>query len=117
MLGVKLKNFKDAFRALGWVFVNESHFKIHVAAAVFAWSFFYWKGASPLWFALLSVMIALVWSAEIFNTAIEKLCDLVEPRRSFDIALIKELSSAAVLVLALFSLLLFACFLAEIRFF
>jgi diacylglycerol kinase len=56
---------------------------------------------------LMAVIIvsALVWSAELFNTAVEKLVDLVS--KDFDprIKFIKDVSAAAVLLSAIAALL------------
>lgn len=47
---------------------------------------------------ILLLAIAAVWAAEIFNTAIEKLCDVVSPQRDERIRLIKDLAAAGVLI-------------------
>ena len=49
--------------------------------------------------------IALVLTAEIINTAIEKLCDVVEPEYNKRIKDIKDLAAAAVLVTAIAALI------------
>ena len=46
------------------------------------------------------VAIVLVFAAELFNTAIEKLCDVVHPDYSEKIKAIKDLAAGAVLVCA-----------------
>ena len=46
------------------------------------------------------VAIVLVFAAELFNTAIEKLCDVVHPDYSEKIKVIKDLAAGAVLVCA-----------------
>lgn len=46
--------------------------------------------------SLLLVVTALVLMAEIFNTAIEALCDVVEPAHSEAIGKIKDMAAAAV---------------------
>lgn len=52
------------------------------------------------WVALLLVS-AVVLSAEVFNTVVERLLDLVEPRLSIHVALLKDLLALAVLVVSL----------------
>ena len=47
------------------------------------------------------ICIGFVIAAEIFNTAIEKLCDLVEPNYNLKIKEIKDLSAGAVLTAAI----------------
>ncbi|MEP6726064.1 MAG: diacylglycerol kinase family protein [Bacteroidota bacterium] len=52
-------------------------------------------------FLFIVVATGLVWMAELFNTAIEKLCDMVCPKQHPQIKFIKDVSAAAVLVTAL----------------
>jgi diacylglycerol kinase len=49
--------------------------------------------------------VAMVWMAELFNTAIEKLCDHISPGYSKKIKFIKDVAAAAVLVTAIAALL------------
>jgi diacylglycerol kinase (ATP) len=46
----------------------------------------------------LFLAMALVWLAEAFNTAIEKLCDRIEPGFDPAIGRIKDVSAGAVLI-------------------
>jgi diacylglycerol kinase (ATP) len=54
--------------------------------------------------ALLFITIMCVIGAEMFNTAIELLCDSMEEEYSLKIKHIKDVSAGAVLVTALFSI-------------
>jgi diacylglycerol kinase (ATP) len=62
--------------------------------------------------SLLLVVTAVVLMAEIFNTAIEALCDVVEPGQSEAIGAIKDMAAAAVAVaiLAWVGVLIFEIF-------
>ena len=51
------------------------------------------------------IAIGLVWMAELFNTAIEQLCDMVCPQQHPQIKYIKDVSAAAVLVTAFIAVL------------
>lgn len=53
--------------------------------------------------AILSLVIAVVLSAELFNTAIEKLLDMVNNNYDPKIKFIKDVSAGAVLLTAVFS--------------
>ncbi len=46
------------------------------------------------------MMTILVMSGEMFNTAIERLCDLIQPERDERVRIIKDIAAAAVLTLA-----------------
>ena len=51
--------------------------------------------AEWLWITL---AIGLVWLAECFNTAVERLCDLVTTQRDERVAVIKDLAAGGVLI-------------------
>jgi len=107
-LGLKLQNFKDAFRALFWIFKNESHFRVQCFGAVLALLIFYFCKASMNDYFGWLFFSALILALEVLNTAIEKICNLIEPRPDQRIALIKEASSAAVLLGSLASVIFFS---------
>jgi undecaprenol kinase len=54
-----------------------------------------------VWWALVLLASAAVLAAELFNTAIEHLADLLHPQQSPGIRLVKDCAAAGVLVAAL----------------
>jgi len=50
------------------------------------------------WWAILFVVIAMVVAAEMFNTAIEGICDFIQPEQDERIRNIKDVAAGAVLV-------------------
>lgn len=96
-----LKSFKFAFKGLFFLVKNENNMHFHFLAAVIViiGSFFYQISFGEWLFII--TMIGLVWSAEAFNTAIEKLCDVVMPKPHPEIGKIKDLAAAGVLIFAL----------------
>jgi diacylglycerol kinase len=52
------------------------------------------------WMALV-IVIAMVWTAELFNTVIEKIMDFLTTERLPQIKMIKDMAAAAVMVTAL----------------
>lgn len=52
------------------------------------------------WMALV-VVIAMVWTAELFNTVIERIMDFLSTERHPQIKIIKDMAAAAVMVTAL----------------
>jgi diacylglycerol kinase (ATP) len=65
-----------------------------------------WLSVSVTEWIVLILAIGLVFSAEVFNTAIEKLADEISPDYSESIKKIKDLSAAAVLILAITSFII-----------
>jgi diacylglycerol kinase (ATP) len=58
----------------------------------------------PVWWALVILASAAVISAELFNTAIERLADHLHPEVHPSIGMVKDCAAAAVLVAALAAL-------------
>jgi len=101
----RLKSFRFAFSGLYQFFRTTHNAIIHAVAtiAVIALAVFVHLPLSKFLFVLFA--IGLVWMAELFNTAIEKLCDMVQPGLHPKIKIIKDLSAAAVLVAAFVALI------------
>lgn len=96
----RIKSFKYAFNGLKLFFVNDHNGRIHLLAAIVAIGLsFYLKISGSEWIAILSV-ISAVFVAEILNSAIEKLADVVSLDYHPKIKVVKDLAAAAVLVAA-----------------
>ena len=102
----RLFSFKYAFSGLRYVIVSQRNAWIHavftllvvVLAALLELTLQDW--------GILLLAIGLVWTAEIFNTALEALVDLVSPQPHPLAKIVKDASAAAVLVSAIFSVLI-----------
>jgi diacylglycerol kinase (ATP) len=94
-------SFRFAFDGLLQFFRTQHNALIHLAAtiAVVVLSVFVHLPLSKFLFIVIAA--GLVWMAELFNTAIEKLCDMVHPEQHPQIKFIKDVSAAAVLVTAI----------------
>jgi undecaprenol kinase len=55
---------------------------------------------APVWWALVLLISSAVIAAELFNTAIERLADHLQPEEHPQIRIIKDCAAAAVLVLS-----------------
>ncbi len=97
------QSFRDAFRGLFFVIKRERNFRIHICMAAYV---IYFSIVAALPIESVSVFLicfGLVFSLELINTAIEKLCDVVTEERDDRIKVIKDVSAAAVLVSAVFA--------------
>jgi diacylglycerol kinase (ATP) len=96
----QLKSFFAAFSGIGQAILTEGHLRFHTVAAVYviAFSFFYELSAEK--WAVVIMTIALVISAELVNSAAESLCDRITKDYDPIIKRVKDISAAAVLVLA-----------------
>lgn len=100
----RLKSFVYAFNGLKVMLREEHNARIHLAAAILAVSLgVILKISWPEWI-FLSIVIGVVFTAELFNSAIEHLCDHLSPEQNARIKKVKDLSAAAVLVSAIAAL-------------
>lgn len=105
-LKARLNSFKYAFRGLLTLLQSEINAKIHLAATILVCAAGFYFELSKYEWIWIALAIALVWIAEALNTAIEKLCDLVEPNQSDYIKKIKDMAAGAVLIASIFALIL-----------
>ena len=102
----RIAAFGHAFRGWGYVLKTQHNAWIHsvVATAVIALSL--WLGLSPRDWAVLVLTIAMVFTAEFINTAIEAVVDLASPVHHPLAKTGKDVGAAAVLVAALAGVLI-----------
>ena len=97
----RAKSFAYAFQGLATLLRTQVNARIHALAMVIvvlaAW---YWQVSALQWCVLL-LTIAMVLSAEAVNTALEILCDKVEPEQHAAIKQVKDVAAAAVLLVAI----------------
>ncbi|RJR14157.1 diacylglycerol kinase family protein [Candidatus Parcubacteria bacterium] len=98
-------NFWYALKGLEIAWREEFNFKVHVVFAVAAPLLGWYLGISKTEFLIVILLIGLVMTAEIFNTALEELCDKFQPEHDPHIAKIKDLAAAAVLVSSIAALI------------
>ena len=103
-------SFKNAFEGLSWAFRTQPNFKIHAICALIAIGVGWYVELSSLEWILLLFVIVWGISAELVNTALESVVDLIttEWRREAKIA--KDVSAGAMLTVAV-GAIIFAFFL------
>lgn len=102
----RLKSFAFAFNGVKIFFHREHNAWIHAAAAAVAVAASFLLHISPAeWIAVL-LAIALVWIAELLNTALEKLLDHLSPAQHPRVKEIKDMAAGAVLIAALFAVII-----------
>lgn len=92
------KSFGFALAGIAAAWRSEFNFRVHVACAVLLALVLVVLRPAALWVALCIVMAALVLAAELFNTAIESLCDHLAPEIHPAVKKTKDCAAAAVLV-------------------
>ena len=97
----RLKSFFYAFKGIKYAILTQHNFQIHIVLAIIAVLLgFLLKINSFEWISII-IVIAMVLAAEIINTSIEELVNIVSPDRNKKAGIIKDLAAGAVLLLAI----------------
>jgi diacylglycerol kinase len=94
----RIDSFHYAIQGILSMIKMEMNARIHLAFTVFAFVMGYFLHISSMEFIIMIIVMALVWMAELFNTAIEKSMDLISTDFHPQIKLVKDISAGAVLV-------------------
>ena len=104
--------FALAGLAEGWR--KEASFRTHILAGLGALAALIALRPAPVWWALITLVAALVIATELLNSAIERLADHLHPDRHPEIKAVKDLAAAAVLVFSLASLVIGGLMIASV---
>ncbi|PTQ93245.1 undecaprenol kinase/diacylglycerol kinase (ATP) [Mucilaginibacter yixingensis] len=99
-----IRSFGYAFKGFGYAAATQLNFRIHVVAMLTACLLGYALHISAGEWMWVMLCVALVISAELINTAIEVLTDLVSPEYNAKAGHVKDAGAAAVLIIAIFAL-------------
>ncbi len=99
----QLKSFTFAFAGLKEFFATQQNAKIHLTATIIVVAAGLWLKITHFEWLAIVFAIALVFVAEIFNTAIEYLVDFVSPNYHSKAGKIKDLAAGATLAAAIFA--------------
>lgn len=101
----RLRSFRHAFHGWWYVICTQQNAWIHAIVSIVVILLALWLNLPLRDWAVLILTIAMVWSAEFFNTAIEAVVDLASPDRHPLAKVGKDVGAAAVLIAALASVL------------
>ncbi|HAK75473.1 MAG TPA: diacylglycerol kinase [Runella sp.] len=93
-----IRSFSYAFEGVVALFRYENNARFHLIAAFGVVLVGIVLGLERFEWALVAIVVGAVWAAEAFNTAIEKLCDLVSPDYHPQIKAAKDLAAAGVMI-------------------
>ena len=96
-------SFAHAFAGLWYVFRTQPNYTVHgLSAVAVIWLGWFVKVSEVEWLILVFT-IAMVFTAEMINTAIESVCDLVTHEWHQEAKIAKDVSAAMVLTAAVSS--------------
>lgn len=97
----RVKSFVYAISGIKYFFRTQHNSWIQLAAAVIAIALGYYFEITTNEWCWIIFCIASVLAAELFNTSIEKLTDLVSPERNETAGRVKDLAAGAVLIVSI----------------
>ncbi|NCP86873.1 MAG: diacylglycerol kinase [Anaerolineae bacterium CG_4_9_14_3_um_filter_57_17] len=97
----RLQSFGHAFHGWGYVLRTQKNAWIHAFVSSLVILLGLWLSLPARDWAVLILVMAMVWSAEFFNTAIEAVVDLASPTHHPLAKVGKDVGAAAVLIAAL----------------
>ena len=115
MIKPKYDFFHRIYLALQGLYIaikRERHMKIHLIVSLCLLLPLFWIKTTQTNIWILSILLALLMIVELINTAIETTIDLITRRFSYRAKLAKDMSSSAVLIVAIlvviFSIFIYA---------
>lgn len=96
---------KHSINGIYLAFLTQNSFKIHVISAIFVLVLSYFLGLSFLEWSYITSAILFVLVSEMFNTAIELICNFVHMKFHRKIRRIKDVSAGAVFIAVVNSLI------------
>jgi diacylglycerol kinase (ATP) len=100
-----IRSFSYAFQGLFYAFRSERNMGLHLLAAAIALAASFYYKLDKVEFLFVIAAIFLVFTAELFNTAVETTVDLLTRKYHVLARIAKNVAAGAVLLAALFALI------------
>jgi diacylglycerol kinase (ATP) len=95
------RSFKHSFAGLALAWRDELNFRIQTIFSIVVIAASVIFRISAFDFLLIILTLCLMLAAEVFNTALEEVCDKIQPSHDPHIGRIKDLAAGAVLITSL----------------
>ena len=96
--------FVDAAKGLGESIRTQFNIRFHFIATLFAIGLSLYYKLDWVEWSIIILAIAIVWIAEMLNTALEYFADFVSPEYNYLIGKVKDISAGAALMAAIASI-------------
>lgn len=96
-----INSFRYAIEGFISSFKTERNMKIHILAMTIVIALGIFLKLNKIEWCIITIAIVMVISAELFNTAIETVVDMVSPQKNPQAKLAKDIAAGAVLVFAI----------------
>lgn len=105
MINKLVRSFSFAYQGLIYCFKTQKNMRVHFFIALVVFMISYWLELEKGEFLIILLTVALVWVAEIINTSLEKIVDLLSPQYHPLAGIAKNVAAGAVLVSAIFAVI------------
>jgi len=102
----RFQSFSHAMHGLKTSWLSEHNFRIHIILFTVSIILGVYLKINRLEWGLLIIASSLVLISELFNTAIESICDFISPQIDPRVKKIKDVAAAAVLIAAIGALII-----------
>ena len=102
-------SFKNAFSGLFWAVTTQPNFRVHIVLSLLAVYLCWFLGVSALEWTIIVFTIVLGLSAELINTALEAMTDLITSQWRKEAKIAKDVAAGMMLTVA-FGALIVAAF-------
>ena len=99
-LKTRVLSFRYAFGGWWYVIRTQRNAWIHAVVSISVIGIALWLGLNRYDWALITIAIAMVWTAEFINTALEAIVDLASPEQHGLARISKDVGASAVLIAA-----------------
>lgn len=96
----RAQSFRYAFGGWWYVIRTQRNAWIHAIVSIIVIGLSIWLGLNRNDWALIIIAIAMVWTAEFINTALEAIVDLASPEQHELARISKDVGASAVLIAA-----------------
>ena len=99
-LKTRVLSFRYAFGGWWYVIRTQRNAWIHAIVSISVIAIALWLGLNRYDWALITIAITMVWTAEFINTALEAIIDLASPEHHELARISKDVGASAVLIAA-----------------
>ena len=104
-LKTRLQSIQYALEGIKQVLITQQNARIHAVFTLAVFLLGFLLGINRLEWITLLLTVGLVWAAELMNTAVELMVDIVNPEQRPAAKICKDVSAGGVLVTAFISIL------------
>ena len=101
-----ISSFSNTFNGLWIMIKSERNFQIEIGAFLLNVFFIFLFPLTGIEISIILIICFGVLTAEIFNTAVEKICDFIHPDYHQKIGIIKDIAASGVLLMSIVSIII-----------